>query len=164
MPNYDLTKFDCGDEDLNDFLRSDSISCVQLQIAKTFILEDDGCVLAYFSLLNDKISRNELTGSQWKKVVKRFPKGKRFNSYPSIKIGRFAVSKSCQGKSIGSDVMDGIKKILRADPGRSAFRYLTVDAYLSAIPFYEKNGFSLLSKKEEGDETRLMFYDMMEIA
>lgn len=111
MPNYDLTKFDCGDEDLNDFLRSDSI-----------------------------------------------------NSYPSIKIGRFAVSKSCQGKSIGSDVMDGIKKILRADSGRSAFRYLTVDAYLSAIPFYEKNGFSLLSKKEEGDETRLMFYDMMEIA
>lgn len=34
MPNYDLTKFDCGDEDLNDFLRSDSISCVQLQICQ----------------------------------------------------------------------------------------------------------------------------------
>ena len=60
-------------------------------------------------------------------------------------------------------MMDGIKRILKVDQSRSAFRYLTVDAYLSAIPFYEKNGFRLLSKKEEGDETRLMFYDMMEI-
>lgn len=29
---------------------------------------------------------------------------------------------------------------LKNEVGRSAFRYITVDAYLSAIPFYEKNG------------------------
>ena len=40
---------------------------------------------------------------------------------------------------------------------------LTVDAYLSAIPFYEKNGFIQLTQKEEDDHTRLMYFDMMEM-
>ena len=46
----------------------------------------------------------------------------------------------------------------------SAFRYLTVDAYHSAIPFYEKNGFRQLTQKEADEHTRLMFFDMMEIS
>ena len=45
----------------------------------------------------------------------------------------------------------------------SAFRYITVDAYLSAVPFYEKNGFVHLTKKDEDEHTRLMFYDMNEM-
>jgi hypothetical protein len=45
----------------------------------------------------------------------------------------------------------------------SAFRYITVDAYLSAVPFYEKNVFVHLTKKDEDEHTRLMFYDMMEM-
>jgi hypothetical protein len=49
------------------------------------------------------------------------------------------------------------------DDDLNAFRYITVDAYLSAIPFYEKNGFVHLTKKEEDEHTRLMFFDMMDI-
>ena len=45
-----------------------------------------------------------------------------------------------------------------------AFRFITVDAYLSAVPFYEKNGFLHLTKKDEDEHTRLMYFDMMEIA
>ena len=45
----------------------------------------------------------------------------------------------------------------------AAFRYITVDAYLSAIDFYCKNGFKELTKKEEDDHTRLMFFDMMDV-
>ena len=58
--------------------------------------------------------------------------------------------------------MDFIKAMLHAEHGRSAFRFITVDAYLSAVPFYEKNGFLHLTKK--GEHTRLMYFDMMEIA
>lgn len=40
-----------------------------------------------------------------------------------------------------------------------------VDAYIAAIPFYEKNGFKKLGSKNEGDpRTRLLFYDLNEIA
>ena len=44
-----------------------------------------------------------------------------------------------------------------------AFRFIAVDAYLSAVPFYEKNGFLHLTKKDEDEHTRLMYFDMMEI-
>ena len=52
---------------------------------------------------------------------------------------------------------------LTKDYAITAFRYITVDAYLSAIPFYCKNGFTELTQKEESEHTRLMYFDMMEI-
>ncbi len=53
--------------------------------------------------------------------------------------------------------------MLDTDSNYSAFRFITVDAYLTAVNFYEKNGFVKLTQKEENDHTRLMFFDMMEL-
>ena len=113
--------------------------------------------------MNDKISRVEITNSRWKKIKDSFPDGKRFRSYPSIKIGRFAVSVDYRGQNVGSWLMDKLKERLNDGVSQSAFRFITVDAYLSAIPFYEKNGFIQLTQKEEDDQTRLMYFDMMEM-
>ncbi len=161
--DYSLTAFDCGDKDLNEFLLEDAKHFLEKRIANTFILEDDGRIAAYFCLLNDKISRLEVTNSQWKKVKDSFPDGKKFCSYPTIKIGRFAVSLDYRGQNVGTELMRGIKYLLNTEQSRSAFRFITVDAYLSAIPFYEKNGFKPLTKKDEDDHTRLMFFDMMDV-
>ena len=163
-PDYEVTEFDCGDEQLNKFLFEDAKPSLALRVANTFILVDDGRVAAYFCLLNDKVSKDEIIGSRWKKVRANFPQSKQFRSYPTIKIGRFAVSINYRGKNIGTDLMDSIKAMLHAEHGRSAFRFITVDAYLSAVPFYEKNGFLHLTKKDEDEHTRLMYFDMMEIA
>lgn len=59
--------------------------------------------------------------------------------------------------------MNLLKAMLNNNPNFSAFRYLTVDAYLSAIPFYQKNNFKILSEKIISEHTRLMFFDMMEL-
>ena len=82
--DYKLTEFDCGDSDLNEFLLEDAKNFLAKRIANTFILEDNGRIAAYFCLLNDKISRLEVTNSQWKKVKDSFPDGKKFRSYPTI--------------------------------------------------------------------------------
>ena len=161
--DYVFRVFDCGDSDLNEFLLQDAKLFLEKRIANTFILEDEGNIVAYFCLLNDKVSRLEITNSRWKTIKDSFPENKRFRSYPSIKIGRFAVSLDYRGKNIGTDLMNMIKDFLLKEQSSSAFRFITVDAYLSAIPFYEKNGFKLLSQKEEGDQTRLMFFDIMNI-
>jgi len=158
-----LADFDCGDEDLNDFLVEDAKSFLDKRIANSFILEDDGRIAAYFCLLNDKISKQEVTNNQWKKIKDRFPDGKKFSSYPAIKIGRFAVSSKHRGLQVGTKLMNIIKDMLDTDSNYSAFRFITVDAYLTAVPFYEKNGFVKLTQKEENDHTRLMFFDMMEL-
>ena len=46
---YDLSSFDCGDPDLNQFLRDDALLFESQQIGKTFLLVDDMTVVAYFS-------------------------------------------------------------------------------------------------------------------
>ena len=82
-PDYPLTDFDCGDDDLNRFLLDDAKPSQELRIANTFILEaDDGRIAAYFCLLSDKVSKDEVIGSRWKKVRSRFPKGKRTAALP----------------------------------------------------------------------------------
>ena len=59
--------------------------------------------------------------------------------------------------------MDLLKDSLIKSNSFSAFRYITVDAYISAIPFYEKNGFAQLNEKDENEHTRLMFFDKMDL-
>lgn len=162
-PSHDLSQFDCGDTDLNEFLRDNALNFTEKRIANTYVLEDNGRIAAYFCLLNDKVSQQESSNNKWKKLKKGFPEGKQFSSYPAIKIGRFAVSSSYRGLNLGTILMDKIKKMLNGDSYYSAFRYLTVDAYLSAIGFYEKNKFKVLSSQTVDEHTRLMFFDMMEL-
>lgn len=162
-PETYLDGFDCGDEDLNNFLVEDAKGFLNKRIATSFLLKDYDNIVAYFCLLNDKISRQDVTNSQWKKIKGDFPDRKQFGSYPAIKIGRFAVSSKYRCHNIGSDLMNLLKDMLNGNPNYSAFRYLTVDAYLSAINFYLKNDFKVLSEKIQNDHTRLMFFDMMEL-
>ena len=161
---HDLSLFDCGDSDLNEFLKDDALYFTLQRIANTFVLEDEGKIVAYFCLLNDKVSQQESSNNKWKKLKHGFPEDKQFSSYPAIKIGRFAVSLDYRGQNIGADLMAMLKNMLYGNPNYSAFRYLTVDAYISAIGFYEKNGFKILSPMTKDEHTRLMFFDMMELS
>lgn len=160
----ELSRFNCGDNDLNEFLIEDAKGFLDKRIANTFLLKDEENIVAYFCLLNDKISKQEVTNNQWKKIKDRFPEGKKFSSYPAIKIGRFAVSSSYQGRAIGTKLMNLIKDMLDTDKNYAAFRFITVDAYLTAIEFYKNNKFSQLTQQKENEHTRLMFFDMMELA
>ncbi len=161
---YSLTSFDCGDEDLNDFLLNDAKEFQRKQIAYTYILEDEGRILAYFSLLNDKISRQDSSNSMWKRIKKEFPIEKQFSSYPAVKIGRFAVDKSEHAKGLGSELMTSLKFLLQEKHIVSAFRFITVDAYVNAISFYEKNDFRLLMPNDPNEYTKTMFFDMFSLS
>lgn len=158
--DYDLSAFDCGDLDLNEFLRCDALQFANARIANTFVLIDGNNIVAYFCLLNDKITQQEAANNRWKKLKKTFPDEKRFSSYPAIKIGRFAVDRLYKGKNIGTILMEKLKDMLNENRNFSAFRYITVDAYLSAIGFYEKNEFQVLSSETAEAHTRLMFFDV----
>ena len=47
-PDYEVTEFDCGDEQLNKFLFEDAKPSLALRVANTFILVDDGRVVITF--------------------------------------------------------------------------------------------------------------------
>ena len=104
-PQHNLSNFDCGDNDLNEFLKDNALQFTEQRIANTFVLEDEGKIVAYFCLLNDKVSQEESSNNKWKKIKKDFPEGKQFSSYPAIKIGRFAVSLDYMGLNYVTDLM-----------------------------------------------------------
>ena len=52
------------------------------------------------------------------------------------------------------------EKRLKSYPAAKICRFVTVDAYIAAIPFYEKNHFSPLLPDDTDEHTRLLFYDL----
>ena len=160
--NTVIQPFDCGDADLNGFLFDDSKKYLESMLAVTYILEDDEAdkTVAYYCLLNDKIELDPEEKSKWNKINRKIPNSKRYHAYPAVKIGRLGVSCEYAHQHIGQMVIMQIKMIF-SRMTLSGCRFLTVDAYKAAVPFYEKCGFNFLSEKDEDDETRAMYFDLM---
>jgi hypothetical protein len=68
--------------------------------------------VAFFSLLNDKVSVEQVSGTrEWNRFRKKFPNAKRIASYPAVKIGRFGVNNNYKGIGIGKDIIGFLKKL-----------------------------------------------------
>ena len=156
-----LHSFDCGDDDLNDFLLNDARYYDEQMLAHTYVFVEKSEIVAYYCLLNDKISQTDLDKSLWRKLRKNIPHEKHYDSYPAVKIGRFAISQQYAGNHLGTSIIDSIKLKLFENLEYSACRFLTVDAYRGALPFYEKNGFlPLLKNPDETQPTIPLYFDL----
>lgn len=82
-------------------------------------------------------------------------------SYPSVKIGRLAISKDLQGQSLGTYLLKFIKMYF-VSGNKTGCRFVTVDAYNDAVSFYLKNGFEFLQQREDLP-TQLLYFDLMNI-
>lgn len=155
--------FDCADEDLNDFLLNEANLYRNALLSVTYVVEDKATreVLAYFSLSNDKVSISDFESkTEFNRFRKhKFVNEKRLRSYPAIKIGRLAISKSAQHQSIGTYLLEFIEDYFIID-NKSGCRFVTVDAYVDAIPFYIKNNYQFLNNDDEDKRTRVMYFDL----
>lgn len=158
-----IKEFDCGDEDLNDFLLNESSLYRNALLSVTYVVEHKKTneVMAYFSLSNDKIS---ITDFESKTEFNRFRKHKfvnekRLRSYPAIKIGRLGIAKIAQHQSIGTYLLEFIEDYFIID-NKSGCRFVTVDAYVDAIPFYISNNYQFLNNDDEDKRTRVMYFDL----
>lgn len=159
-----VKSFDCGDADLNDFILKESALYRQALLAVSYIVEskqDSSVVSAYFSLANDRVSLTDFTNkTEFNRFRKhRFVNEKRLKSYPAVKICRLGVSSSMKGMHLGSFLLNFIKSYFVVN-NKTGCRFLTVDAYADAIPFYQKNGFVLLNDEDADADTRLLYFDL----
>ena len=158
-----ICQFDCGDEDLNDFIITDAPLYFKVRLATSYVLEDteNGNVIGYFSLAHDRISLTDFpSNSAYNRFRKQFfAQGKMFKSYPALKICRLATDKKYRGEGIGAMIVNMIIASYRRD-NKAGCRFITVDAYADALPFYYKQGFSPLSKEDENADTRLLYFDL----
>ena len=158
-----ICQFDCGDEDLNDFIITDAPLYFKVRLATSYVLEDteNGNVIGYFSLAHDRISLTDFpSNSAYNRFRKQFfAQGKMFKSYPALKICRLATDKKYRGEGIGAMIVNMIIASYRRD-NKAGCRFITVDAYADALPFYYKQGFSPLSKEDENADTRFFYFDL----
>ncbi|MCQ2103924.1 MAG: GNAT family N-acetyltransferase [Fibrobacter sp.] len=163
-----VESFDCGDADLNDFITNQADSFAKALLSVSYACVDSTCgkTLAFCSLANDKVSISDFNDkTEYNRFRKHqgFPQGKRLKSYPAVKLCRLGVDVSARGFHIGSWMLDYIKSMFVVS-NKTGCRFLTVDAYLAAIPFYEKNGFVFLNETDKNNPyTRLMYFDLMDI-
>ena len=64
-----------------------------------------------------------------------------------------------RGTGIGSILLSFMIR-LYSYSSRAGCRFITVDAYQSAVPFYTKNNFLPLSNKDASSYTRMMYLDL----
>ena len=157
-----INSFYCGDGDLDDFILNEAPLYRNSLLSVNYVMEEDDGPVAFFSLSNDKISVHDFVDkTNFNRFRSRkFVNKKRIRSYPAVKIGRLAIDSKFQGKGVGSVLLDFIKGYFLVD-NKTGCRFVTVDAYKSAISFYEKNGFVALQDHNDAF-TQLMYFDLMD--
>lgn len=74
--------FDCGDPDLNEFFKVDSVEGGEHLMTVTYVAENDtGEALAFFSVSNDAVRPDDTSKSRYKKNTARYPSGKALQEY-----------------------------------------------------------------------------------
>jgi len=163
-----IKPFDCGDDDLNEFLLEKSKAYQQELLATTFMFEDETKTYAYYSIFNDSFRIEDIAFLS-KNAIKNFlrrllPHPKRhLKHYPAIKIGRLAIAKHAQQLGLGRKIIDTIIDYTIEQNEQCACKFILVDAYKNAVGFYEKMQFEYLSDNDMNDETRQMYLDITPI-
>ena len=145
--------------ELVDFLREDAFHQQDLKISVTYMayrLEGGDACLGYLALLNDSVRIDENTelGLRMRK------KEVQYHYLPALKIGRFAVDSSCQGKGIGTGMLQFAIFMAIECSKKAGCRFLVVDSKKPAESFYARNGFKPLVRSKS--ETIKMYLDLAE--
>lgn len=148
-----INTFDCGDDDLNDFLKSDAESYHQRKLASTHIVCSDTDIVGFFTLVTDCMHSQRIQTSD---SIYDYP----YMKYPAVKIARLAINLPYQNQGNGSWCIKRIFIALSRFSELAAFRFITVDAKNSdeVIRFYSKFGFRSATQKRT-EETLPMYID-----
>jgi GNAT superfamily N-acetyltransferase len=130
----DLTDFDCGDADLNDFIKNDALGYHEKGLANTT------CVFFDTRLIGP--------GNKPRKI-------------PAIKVARMAFAKDMQRLGLGKLVMEIIKGFaIDINQKGLGVRFITVDAYPDKVDFYKSRGVVLNAVKSGTSPTVSMRCDL----
>jgi len=159
----EIKSFDCGDNDLNDFLRNDAKNYLTSLFAVTYLIQQETETVAYFTLSNDSVTRYDIDKSEWNKLNRNVANNKRKKRYPAVKLGRLAVDKKLVQMGFGKLILYYIRETYANELQPAGCRFITVDAYTTATDFYQKNGFKFMTQEDAGKDTRAMYFDLKTI-
>lgn len=138
---HDRTDFDCGEEQLNIYLKSYANQHAKHHITKTFIAvntKNTEKVLGFYTLSAGQLSIKDLP-IRWQKKLPRYP-------IPIARIGRLAVGIKNQGQGLGEFLLMDALYRCAALTKEIGIIGIVVDAkHQKAKRFYERYGFNELT-------------------
>jgi len=152
----ELEAFACGDEDLDDFIRTDALRYQAHRTAQTYLAHHDARLVGYVALMADAVI---LTSGERRKLKAPSVEGLGHQDpeyVPAVKVARLAVCATFRESNSGTGTeLVRIACLLALQASRSiGCRLLTVDAYAEAVGFYEGLGFVHNSAKQYRERDR----------
>jgi GNAT superfamily N-acetyltransferase len=141
--------FSCGDDDLDDFIRSDALRYQALRVARTYLAFEDARLVGYLTVAADAV---QLTSGERKKIHSdnAGALGHEYHgSVPALKLARLGVCREYRSECVGCgrQLVKFCAWLVFQNAKTFGCRLLTVDAYPDAVGFYEKLGFQRNSDK-----------------
>lgn len=137
--NHNRQSFDCGRQELNDWLRKTARQHQEKSLSKTFVATFENApnnICGYHALTLVELENRHLPEAWRKKMPRRIP---------GVKLGRLAVDTRYQGKKLGElllvDALTRAQRIYQEAGGIGLF----VDAIdAQAAAYYQRFGFELV--------------------
>jgi GNAT superfamily N-acetyltransferase len=135
--NHEREGFDCGRQELNDWLRQVARQHQDKGLSKTFVAtaeEMPNRICGYYALTLAELENRHLPQAWRKKLPRRIP---------GVRLGRLAVDRQYQGKGLGKlllvDALSRARRIYKEAGGIGLF----VDAIdEQAAGYYQRFGFA----------------------
>ncbi len=141
---HDRVSFDCGEEELNSFLKTQAIKHMKAGVSKTFVLQATAPLpnnkyplCSYFTVAPSSIKKTSLPAKQAKKLP-HYP-------IPVFLLAQLAVHKDCQGQSLGKITLIKALEFLWKINSQMCAYAIIVDCLNETVQqFYTKYGFQVL--------------------
>ncbi len=138
---YDLSKFDCGDEDLNEFIKNDAFVYQEKKLTTTILFFYEENLIGFLSIAADSLKLNLDEKESYNLHQKKL------EDVPSIKFARLAVDKNYQKQGIGSNILKWGMGYTLDCSDKVAVMFITVDAYPNKTDFYQRFNFMVNQNK-----------------
>lgn len=131
--HHDLAAFDCGQPELNDWLRRQALKNEAAGASRTYVISADGRVIGYYALATGAIARAAATG----KVRRQMP-----DPIPVMIVGRLAVDVRHQGQGLGYGLLrDALLRTVQVAEQTGIRSVLLHAMTVEAKKFYQRAGF-----------------------
>ncbi|MCC7180409.1 MAG: GNAT family N-acetyltransferase [Acidobacteria bacterium] len=131
--HHDLTAFDCGQPELNEWLRRQALKNEASGASRTYVTCVEGRVVGYYALATGAVARAAATG----KVRRQMP-----DPIPVMIIGRLAVDAGHQGRGLGYGLLrDALLRTLQVATQTGIGAVLLHAMTADAKRFYQRAGF-----------------------
>ncbi|WP_455623519.1 GNAT family N-acetyltransferase [Parabacteroides sp.] len=162
----DLSKFSCGDKELDKFFHEEVLLCMKYKYVTAYCVKNqNGSIISLFTLAHDTVilfseeEKEEFISDSSTSINEEYINTfEKQSAFPAVNIGHLAVRKELQSGGIGTFVINFVTNTF-VDYKISGCQFITVDSINNSRTnrFYEKNGFIYQTNNDMYKPTRRMY-------